>query len=403
MLSPRQRETALALAPLMLATYPLILPIFRSDLQRYLGVGLETYGLLLSIPFLPASATAFVTGLAVDRYSPRLAMRVASLVLASGALLLVVPIPSFPLFLAALILARCGMSGLNVALQSRLTRLYPHDRRRILSLQFAAVGLSWMTWPLLGEWLLSLQDESAAVSFGDVLHWPFAALGAVFLLVGLRRPAPSRVAEEAPASTTASGRLKPLPSGVGLPLLLAMLILHGSFDNTANIWLPRVLESASFDSMPIKPGTVASGFALVYVVSRLLITLLPERTGRRVMLMLPGLLGGGIFLAGVLSRSYLGTAAGYVCGAMCWSAEMPTALAEASRQSKERFGTVISIQLLGAGTGAFLVSSGIGLLGERLPDASLWQVLLLPAGGFVLVGLIGAAWVWRYSGRAAPV
>ena len=140
-------------------------------------------------------------------------------------------------------------------------------------------------------------------------------------------------------------------------------------------------------------------YSLGYAVSRGVLSLLPEHWGVRVMMIVPGLLGGGIFLAGVLSRSQMWASIAYVVGAFCWSVEYPVILSVLA--GNRRFGSALGIQMIAVGLATFAVTTLMGHVAEWLTEPGLWAILLIPAAGFPLVGLGGAWYVWR-SARSRP-
>ena len=125
--------------------------------------------------------------------------------------------------------------------------------------------------------------------------------------------------------------------------------------------------------------------------------MVPDEFGRRAFLVLPGLLGGGAFLAGVLSRDFWLTAGGYVLGAFLWSAEYPAMLGTLAGCGKRHFGLALALAqaLTGLLTSAMVMGAGrtMACLGE---DRS-WQVMAALAGGFLLVGFGGGLWLARSS------
>lgn len=79
---------------------------------------------------------------------------------------------------------------------------------------------------------------------------------------------------------------------------LAILIsLHGLADGVLYTWMPRFLESASFQEQPVSPGLVMAGYALAYLSARGFLALLPEWLGKRAFLVWPGIIGGVILFA----------------------------------------------------------------------------------------------------------
>jgi len=53
-------------------------------------------------------------------------------------------------------------------------------------------------------------------------------------------------------------------TGFLVSLLVVMLILHGTCDNTAYSWMPRVLDS--YPAQPFRSGFVMAAFGLVYLL-----------------------------------------------------------------------------------------------------------------------------------------
>ena len=161
--------------------------------------------------------------------------------------------------------------------------------------------------------------------------------------------------------------------------------------------MPRVLGSSSYAERPFLPGVVVAGFSLAYVLARGLLSVLPEQWGRRAMLIVPGVVGSAVLLAGILSRSQAVTAVCYVVGGFCWSFEFPAILSTLAGSDGRRFGSALGLLSVGWGLGTFALVNSMGLLARSLGDESLWMILILPAAGFPLVSLGGAIWVWRFG------
>ncbi|HUW35391.1 MAG TPA: hypothetical protein VM223_27590 [Planctomycetota bacterium] len=173
-------------------------------------------------------------------------------------------------------------------------------------------------------------------------------------------------------------------------LLVALLVMHGTCDTAAYMWMSSVLgNELCYDRRVFLPGAVMAAFSLAYVASRSILSVLPERWGTNAMMIALGLLGGGLFLAGVLSRDQAMTSIGYVAGAFCWSVEYPTFLSTLANTTK-RLGTALAAQAVAGGLALFVMVYLMGRIDDALGDAALWKILLIPACGFPLVGLGGA-------------
>jgi len=291
-----------------------------------------------------------------------------------------------------------------IASQSYLVRLFPFRRRRVLSLSLVVMSTTGLAVPLLAEGLLYLRRTHPAVSFSHILHVPFAVTAGL-LLLGTMLYRRSRSLGAAAGRLPAPGGPGRRPLGQEALLLVGMMVVHGMCDSSAMMWMPRVLGSSSYAARPLPPGVVTAGFSLAYVLARGLLSVLAEHWGRRVMMIAPGLLGSGVFLAGVLSRSQVATSVCYVLGGFCWSFEYPAVLSilagDGGPDVHRGFGSALGLVSLGSGLGTFALANAMGLLAKSLGDASLWMILILPAAGFPLVSLGGAIWVRRFGGREA--
>jgi hypothetical protein len=250
--------------------------------------------------------------------------------------------------------------------------------------------------PLWAEVIVQAHAGPSPARFALLLHLPFAIVGAILLLgAAWLGPRAARATGEAEMSHASTWRGKPLQRGS--LALVGLLVLHITCDNSAYLWMSRVLGSYHAVSA-LTPGRVMSAFSLVYAGSRAVLALMPEHVGRRALLTAPGLLGGTAFALGVLSHQHLLTAAGYVLGGLLWSLEYPTLLATLARREGSNFGFVQGLVMVGAGLTTFVVPYGMGLLGSALGEARLWTILLGPALGFLGVGAGGALWLATHRG-----
>jgi hypothetical protein len=399
------RYAGVITAVAVLSGYASVLPIFRNDLESYLGIGDGSFGLLFSIGPLAGLVGLLAGGVLIDRWGPRRVIRVGLAGVGCGMLIIAFGGRSFASFAAAIGVSGAFSSPLSIAMSAYLGRLFPRHKRAVLSLNLAVSSAGGMAFPLVAEALLRL-SRTSTVTFARVLHLPFLLVGALILAASfLYRARGFGSASAAPPIAVPFGRRwRDMMLPQRTVVLTVLVALHGTADATLFIWMPRFLESSSFNVHVIAPGVVLSGYALAYLLSRTALALLPERTGQRLFLVLPGLLGGGILLAAILSRSSLLTAGGYVVGAFCWSVESPTQVSRLLHHDRRRFGASMAAAGLLGGLLSFLALNGIGLLVERAGDASMWKAMLVPASWFTLVGASGLAWVLlfdRAPGNAA--
>ena len=91
----------------VLAGYLGVLPIFRSHLKAYLGIGDARFGFLFSIGALPGLVSVLLGGQLVDRWGPRRVIRVGLLGIGSAMLIIALCGARFWAFAAAF-----GISGI---------------------------------------------------------------------------------------------------------------------------------------------------------------------------------------------------------------------------------------------------------------------------------------------------
>jgi len=377
------------------------LPIFRGVLQDYFGITIQGLGLLYSVGLVPGAVAALAVGILITRKGALWAVRVCVAGVGIGMCLAAIG-TRWGIMLAALAVLGCFGHALYVSMQAYLTSLFPNRRRRVISLALVAVSSANILYRLLAKFLLDLQSEVDGVSFANVLHIPFAVL-AILMFVGIFLYRKAARPPQAPDSQPGVRLSLKWLSG-GTMMLVGITILHGASDTALAMWMPRVLDSASFPVKAVDPAFVMVGFGLAYAVSRAGLSILPEKTGRRMMLVAPGILGGAVLLAGILSRSQILTAAGYVAAGFLWSFEYPAALALISEREPHRYGTFLAISMLGTSTSAFVVANLMGWMAGKLGESGMWAILIVPACGFPLAGITGALWLARNarSGETPP-
>jgi len=101
------------------------------------------------------------------------------------------------------------------------------------------------------------------------------------------------------------------------------------------------------------------------------LALIPEERARRAFLVLPELLGGSVLIAGLLSRSYVLSAGGYVLGAFLWSAEYPTMLSVIAEEEPRRFGAATALSAVISAGARFLLVYATGWPVEQVGEAQM--------------------------------
>jgi MFS family permease len=398
--TPRHRWAlaGMVIAIAALGGFGAILPVFRDSLQAHFGLSNARFALLLTFGSLAGAAGALASGPLTDRRGSWPAFRFFLGTLCAGCLLGAVP-GGWRLLLAALGIIYFSFYALLIPAQAGLVALFPGGRRRILSVFLVASASASMLLPLIGEGLLKAV-AAGWLSFGAALHGVFGTMALVMAAGWVwfaRQPQPA-------AGGSRSGEADGKKGLVGgLWLLVALATLHGTCDAMGFTWIPRILSGPSYAAQWILPGTAVALFCLAYVVSRTLLGLMPEHQWRRRLMVAPGLLGGLVLLAGLLTRTQAGAAAGYVFGGFCWSVEYPVFLAMMA--GDRRFGKAMAALNVASGVLCFALPTAQGLAVDWLHEAGRgsleWTVLLAPAAGFMMIGLLGALWVRRYGRNLA--
>ena len=391
--TPRGAQAALVIVLVAIASIGAAIPIFRDRLQDYFSLSTTRYGLLLNMGAFVGVAGSLAGGPLMARIGPRRMLMVCLAGAIAGMALAIWP-GSWILFLTALAVTAFFVAPMNFAMQAYLSDLFPDRRRKILSLSLVASSVFFMLFPLLAELLLSFTRPGHPSDFGWVIHGLYAAAAAVLLLGLLAMTGSARVTHTEAATASSVSTL----STGAIVLLVVLLTLHGTADTVLSIWMPRVLSSTSYAVQPFLPGAVMSAYSLGYVVSRFLLSLLPENRWRRRLMVFPGLLGGTVLLAGILTQNQAWTAVGFVAGAFLWSVECPVFIA-ALTGAGPRFGNAIAIFSAVAGLTTFALGTSLGALADHLGEAQMWKILFIPASLFPLAGLGGLLWVRLYGQR----
>ena len=165
--------------------------------------------------------------------------------------------------------------------------------------------------------------------------------------------------------------------------------------------------------------------ALAYVVSRSVLVVVPEGRGRRTLLVLPGLIGGGILLAAIWMDSPAALFWGYPLASFAWSADYPALMGEAARRTPRYVASLFAVSMILTQVATAGVAYGVGyfiktatategmvsalrwLVGVELsvpwwmPDHR-WAITIAPLG-FILFGLVAAvAGLGREKAETAP-
>lgn len=384
------RRTAFATLIIILVAltnFRAILPIFRDHLMQYLAINDRGFGFMFSIPQFLTPIPLLLVGWLIARLGAQRVLTRSFILFGLGMGGVAFCGASWQGLSGALAITTVACVLLEVSSNCVLVELFPGGRRRVLSLCMAARSVTETIVPLLAEWLLGIAAASPTIGFAMVFHVPFGVIAGAFIAGGLL------IRHQAADRTEAPWNWRDLLISRRSVGLVALALIHGTADGTLFTWMARFLGSAAFTEHPFPPGFVLAAFSIAYIVSRLLLAHLPEHWGRDALLVVPGLLGGGIMVAAILSRSYVLTAAGYVVGAFFWSTEYPALLGRLAEIEGKRFGAAMALASMVTAIGYALGLMASGALIQAVGETRMWIPMLALASGFPCVGLGGLLWL----------
>lgn len=426
----RKNAGVVAVTVLIIAAayYGSTVPVLSNWLGLFFGVAAGAIGLLFAAQSLGALIGAVSGGVLLDATGPLFSLSAGSVGLFVG-YAVVAAAPVFPLFLLGAVLLNVSYTIVGLAAPFYLLSLKPSWARRSFALGLVSTAAPGLVFPLLAEHMLSATNTAVLVRIPPAVIAVFTAVAAFGFFTGyLRRrrsPRNSRPGGESFLARTVSRRVrsdrgeKPDRGAAGLAaaglslrtflrragpavrlprfwLFFILAFLHGTADTFIHNWYPRFLRGA-FETLPIRPGLVLTLFSVAYVVSRVVLMLLPDEFGRRALLIAPGLLGGAILLGGLYSGDPVLTAIAYPVAAFCWSWEMPSLLSEANRAFPEAMGTFLTVSHTVSYAMGVIFHTAAGLLVDSgLP---LVVVLSLFALFYIAFGL--TAWLGVAEGSVA--
>lgn len=391
---PRGRLVAAGMAAVVTGAYaPVAMPILAPALERAFGLREGALGVLLSAAAAGGVCGGLVGGWLADRLGRLRVLRWLVLAAAAGGLLCAAGSGRWALTLG-LVVFGFGQGGLVVAWGSLLSSLYPERRRAGFSALLVASAAAGIGFPFL---VTPLQSAYMAgrLPFGAAVGLPFGVAAVALALVAAVLSTVSGGRDQTPATQTAPPpeREALRPELIVVALVMLLTALHGTADGVLCTWMPRYLTVA-FRVHPFPPGWVMSFYSAAYLAGRTGLILLPDRLGRRALLVLPGLMAGPLCLAGLWSGSFSLTAAAYVAATLLYGLEYPALMALASQRFPSRFATVYGLM------NAASVVSVVGVWAAgRWTQAvgSMRPALSTAACGFLAFGLV-AAWALMRNG-----
>ena len=383
-----RRRRRLAIAVLLffnLTSYSGVIDVFSPRLREYFSLTFEQWGTMTGLGSLGQTVSLLLVGLVIARFGVR---RITELSLGGvgGCFLLIGQGASLLALKVAL-----GLQGLfsgfsRSSLPAYLVALYPSHKRRMISLQLTCGSVMGIVVPLWANQLLIWSREGGQEALARLFFSPFLVAGCV-VLCGWAVLSFSR--QPAFQSVQTAGehlRLRPL---LGIrPLAIVLLVtLHASADGTVYSFLPMFMDH-HFQELPLAPAWALVGHNVAYLITRTLLSLLPEGMGQRAILTLAGPIGGSLLLVMLWQGNALSVPLIYTLASLFYAAEFPVLLSEISSRSMAHFAAVMSGGYLVSNLTSFLLMKGTGRLVDTTGDFRV--ALSVAACGFIAFGLVAA-------------
>lgn len=377
-------------------------PILGPRISELYSITAEQYGEIMGLRNLCRVPSLFIVGPLIALLGVR---RVAEIsMIGIGAAYLTLGIGQTLISLQLCLSLMGFFFGLfAIAIPALLISLFPARKRGMFSINLVAFAFPSMIYPFVASEIL--QWSADRTESGTSIFSPFSifggllAGGAALLLVWKRAPELDRENEPAsPDGDTSAGigLLADIKSRMGEVvaqlfsfrscLIVLLICLHASADNTIYAFLPMFMN-AEFANLPASQAALAiSAHGLAYVLTRTVLSIMPEKLGQRVILTLAGPLGGSLVIAMLWYGSPFSIPVLYLLASLMFAAEYPTLASEVSSRSIGGFGTVLATGLLLSEIATYALQKVTGRLADTTGDYRV--ALSFAACGFVAFGVI---------------
>ena len=386
----------------MLASCSSMFPVLGPRITELYSITAGQYGEIMGLPNLCRIPSLLIVGPLIALFGARRVAEIA--MIGIGAAYLTLGIGQTLLSLQLCLSLMGFFFGLfSIAIPALLISLFPARKRGMFSVNLVALAFPSMIYPFVASEIL--QWSADHTEYGAAIFAPFSifggllAVGAALLLVWKRNPGLDRGGEPAPSARDASagvGLLASIKSRMGeivaqlcsfrSCLIVLLVCLHASADNTVYTFLPMFMD-AQFEDLPARGTAWAiSAHGLAYVLTRTVLSIMPEMLGQRAILKLAGPLGGSLVIAMLWYGSPLAIPLLYLLASLMFAAEFPTLASEVSSRSMGGFGTVLATGLLLSDVATFAIQQATGRLADTTGDYRV--ALSIAACGFIAFGVI---------------
>jgi MFS family permease len=379
----------------------LLPPVFAGWLEGYFHIQKTQLGLLFTVGGVGGAVAGLVAGWLADRFGHRRILA-ASLACMGAGYVACGLVCSYLPFLAASLLAGLGAGGFAAVGAAVLCAAYPTQTRRLMGLFQLAAAIGFCGSPLLLNVLLGIARSRPAEGWSAPFHVPFIAGGAVLWVAALLV---SRTASrEVPSPTHAEAAPDLPPPLSARPRLAAAVVillaaLHAG-EAAMSYWFVRYCE-VRFAHPLFPPAWGLSAYGAAFIVGRTVLSTVGDRAGNYRWLIVPGLLGGSLYLGVPLAPSQALATAALVCAGLLISMEYPALFSLAARVWPGRGATLMGAAGLSNLAATVLYSTLLGAAADH--GVPLATVMVLPGCSILTFGLTAALWALseRRHARAA--
>ena len=380
---PQRMMAVGVLMLVMLTSYTYVIPVFAIRICQLFSLSVEEYGTMIGLGSLSQIASLLLVGLMITRFGGR---RISEFSLVGiGSCFALIGFGSNLSSLKVSLAVNGFFSGLvKVAIPGFLISLYPTLKRRIISVQLVTVAIAGIVIPLWANQLLQWSEGDDYSEFSRVFFGPFLIIGCMVIIGGVLLSLGRQLSVEDPQITSAKTFLRELFERRSLTIVL-LVALHTSADGTIFQFLPMFMQH-HFDELPLAPAWALSGHAIAYVITRVILSLLPEGFGQRAILTLAGPIGGFLILVMLWQGHAFSVPFLYTLASLFYAAEFPVLVSEISSRSIGHFGTILASGLLVSNAATFLFLKGTGRLIDTTSDYRV--ALSVAACGFIVFGVM---------------
>ena len=382
---PRRQPTlaAAVLILAMLTSYNGVMPVFATRICKFFSLSVEQYGTMIGLGVLVQIPALLLVGLLIARFGVR---RIAEFsIVGIGACFVVVGLGANLSSLRCSVAAHGFFAALSkVAVPAFLIALYPALKRRMLSVQLVVFSTVGIAIPLWANQLLKWSAQRDDLVFSQVFFGPFLIVGCIIVIGGVLLSLRSQPFLQVQHKKKETLHVRELFQYRSLVIVL-LVALHVAADGTIYSFLAMFMEH-HFDVLPFSPAWALSGHNIAYLVTRFLLSLLPEGFPQRKILTLAGPIGGCILLLMLWQGHAISIPLLYTLASLFYAAEFPALVSEISSRSMGHFGTVLATGFLAGNAANFLLLTGTGRLFDTTGDFRV--ALSVAACGFIAFGMV---------------